>query len=44
MHFSNCATDEVAQQIRSIAALMVKKNIFDGVLLLLYGNLTPLKL
>ena len=40
----NCATEEVAQQIRSISALMVAKNFFDGIVLLLYGNLTMLKL
>ena len=40
----NCTTEEVARQIRSISALMVAKNIVDGIVLLLYGNLTTLKL
>ena len=37
-----CTTEEVAQQIRSISALIIWKNIFDGIMLLLYGNLTTL--
>ena len=40
----NCITEEVAQKIQSISALIVAKNIFDGIVLLLYGNLTTLKL
>ena len=34
----NCTTEEVARQIQRISALMVAKNIFDCMVLLLYGN------
>ena len=40
----NCVTEEVVRQIWSTSALNVAKNIFDGIVLLLYGNLTTLKL
>ena len=38
----NCTTEKVARKIRNISALMVAKNIFKGMVLLLYGNLTTL--
>ena len=39
----NCTTEEAAQQIRSISALMVVKSIFDGVVLLFTQNSTAWK-
>lgn len=39
----NFTAEEVAWKFRSVSALMIAKNIFKGIVLLLYGNHTKLK-